>query len=69
MRPQVLGLRCMPICASAAWMRNSPRFGFCWKRRIASMAFRVTFLTPGGLPWGLSSSPSGPSSAHRFRIR
>src|SRR5215212_1443864 len=50
----------MPICAKAAWMRYSPRLGFCCKRLIASMAFSVTFLTPGGRPWGLSSRPSAP---------
>ena len=34
-------------------MRNSPRLGFSWKRRIASIAPSVTFLMPGGLPCGL----------------
>jgi hypothetical protein len=41
-------------------MRNSPRWGFSWKWRIASIALSVTFLTPWGLPWSLSSRPSGP---------
>src|SRR5215213_6835515 len=64
--PQVLGLRCIPICARAAWIRYSPRWGFCWKRLTASIALSVTLRTPGGRPWGLSSRPSIPSSAHRF---
>ena len=28
--PQVLVLRCIPICASAAWIRYSPRLEFCY---------------------------------------
>jgi hypothetical protein len=27
-----------------------PEVGVSWKRRIASIALSVTFLTPGGLP-------------------
>ncbi len=67
--PQVRGLRWIPICASAAWILNSPRLGFCWKRLTASMAFRVTLRTPVGLPWGPSSKPSGPSSTHLLSTR
>ena|SRR5215204_6462283 len=49
----------MPIWARAAWILNSPRLGFVYKRRIASIALSVTCLTPGGLAWGLASSPRG----------
>jgi hypothetical protein len=59
----------MPTWASAACTRKAPRFGFCWRRLTASMAFRSTLRTPGGRPWGLSCSPSGPSSTQRFRTR
>ena len=68
MRPQVRGLRCTPTCASAACTLKAPRLGFCCSLLTASMAFRSTLRTPGGLPCDLSSRPSTPSSTHRLRI-
>src|SRR5215208_5954138 len=40
--------------ASAACTRNAPRWGFCCRRLMASIALRSTLRTPEGRPWGLS---------------
>jgi hypothetical protein len=50
MRPQVLGLRCMPIWARAACTRNSPSSGFSCSFLTAAMARMSTLRTLPGRP-------------------
>lgn len=43
--------------------------GFCASLLTASMAAKVTFLTPAGRPEGLSPRPSIPYSFHLSLVR